>query len=178
MKAHVEQGAAQFLVEMAQVPDLLQQSTSRLKRRVKGLYQVVSDLELPVASVLSLRLQCTSKVAGAAGQPLHQPASEEAYGEQIQQQRALQSYTQVGLSLVKFKLYSSGHNTLSQSCMINLGQAWSRYASKCLRMVQAGMGLIASTLERAQVEAMMLLNQTADFPGQQVSQLLDLINCC
>lgn len=101
MKTHVEQGAAEFLVEMAQVPDLLQLSTSRLKRRVKGLYQVVSDLELPVASVLSLRLQCTSKVAGAAGQPLHQPASEEACGEQIQQQRALQSYTQVGLSGVE-----------------------------------------------------------------------------
>lgn len=98
MKFHAEQAAPEFLGEMAQIPDLLQQSTSRLKRRVKGLYQVVSDLELPVASVLSLRLECTSKVSGAAGQPLHQPASEEAHGEQIQQQRALQSYTQVGRS--------------------------------------------------------------------------------
>lgn len=98
MKGHVEQAAAELLDDLAQVPDLLQQSTSRLRRRVKGLFQVVSDLELPVASVLSLRLQCTSKVSGAADQPLHQLAAEEAPGEQIQQQRALQSYTQVGPS--------------------------------------------------------------------------------
>ena len=97
MKAHVEQAAADFIEEVAQLPDqILQQSTFRLKRRVKGLYQVVSDLELPVASVLSLKLECTSKASGATGQSLHQPAPGEVHREQTQQQRALQSYTQVG----------------------------------------------------------------------------------
>lgn len=36
-------------------------------------------------------------------------------------------------------------------------------------LVQAGIGLIVSTLERAQVEAMTLLKQTSEMPGQQVS---------
>lgn len=36
-------------------------------------------------------------------------------------------------------------------------------------VVQAGMGLIVCTLERAQVEAMILLHQTSELPGQQVS---------
>ena len=97
MKAHVEQAAAEFVEEMAQLPDqVLQQSTFRLKRRVKGLYQVVSDLELPVASVLSLKLEFTSKSCRA--QSLHHPASGKAHKEQTQQEQALQSYTQVGPS--------------------------------------------------------------------------------
>ena len=99
MKAHVEQAAAEFLAEMAHLPDqVLQQSTFRLKRRVKELYQTVSDLELPVASVLSLKLEFTSKALGATGQSLHQPASGKAHREQLQQQQSLQSYTQVGPS--------------------------------------------------------------------------------
>ena len=36
-------------------------------------------------------------------------------------------------------------------------------------MVQAGTALIGSTIERAQVDAMILLNQTSEMPGQQVS---------
>lgn len=97
MKTHVEQAAAEFVVDMAQLPDqVMQQSTFRLKRRVKGLYQVVSDLELPVASVLSLKLEFTSKTSKAPGHSLHQPAPGKAHTEQTQQQQALQSYTQVG----------------------------------------------------------------------------------
>ena len=42
-------------------------------------------------------------------------------------------------------------------------------------MLQAGMALIASTIERAQVEAMILLSQTSEMPGQQVS--CNQLNC-
>ncbi|KAL3133016.1 hypothetical protein ABBQ38_006925 [Trebouxia sp. C0009 RCD-2024] len=126
MKPQVEHAAADFLEDMAHIPDqLLQQPTFRLKRRVKGLYQVVSDLELPVASVLSLKLESPGKPSGALGQALHHPAPGGKHREQLQQQDALHSYT------------------------------------------QAGMGLIISTLERAQVEAMILLKQTSEIPGQQ-----------
>lgn len=96
MKSHVEQAAAEFLEELAQIPDqVLQQNTFRLKRRVKALYQAVSDLESPVASMLSLELECVSKAHEATGQTLHQPAPQEARREQTQQQQSLQSYTQV-----------------------------------------------------------------------------------
>ena len=35
--------------------------------------------------------------------------------------------------------------------------------------MQAGLGLIVSTVERAQTEAMLLLKETADMPAQKVS---------
>lgn len=35
--------------------------------------------------------------------------------------------------------------------------------------VQAGLGLVVSTVDRAQVEAMFLLKETAEMPAQQVS---------
>ena len=35
--------------------------------------------------------------------------------------------------------------------------------------VQAGLGVIVSTVDRAQVEAMFLLKETAEMPAQQVS---------
>lgn len=96
MKPQVEHAAADFLEDMAHIPDqLLQQPTFRLKRRVKGLYQVVSDLELPVASVLSLKLESPGKPSGALGQALHHPAPGGKHREQLQQQDALHSYTQV-----------------------------------------------------------------------------------
>lgn len=96
MKPQVEHAAADFLEEMAHIPDqLLQQPTFRLKRRVKGLYQVVSDLELPVASVLSLKLESPGKPTGALDHVLPHPAPGGRYREQLQEQEALQSYTQV-----------------------------------------------------------------------------------
>ena len=95
MKARVDQATADVLVEVAELPDqLVEQSTFRLKRRVKGLQQVVSDLELPVASTLSLKLQCTTKSC----EPLphkQQHMSSETQHEQVQQQQALQASTQV-----------------------------------------------------------------------------------
>ena len=172
MKDHVEQAAAEFLEEMAQLPDqVLQQSAFRLKRRVKGLYQVVSDLECPVASVLSLKLEITSKAYETSGQALHQPATGKAHIEQIQQRQALQSYTQVGfqgseVASLEAAIAAATRVARTIHCTHTSGRL---EASQRLCMVQAGMALIASTIERAQVEAMILLNQTSEMPGQQVS---------
>ena len=38
-----------------------------------------------------------------------------------------------------------------------------------LPTVQAGLGLVVSTVDRAHVEAMFLLRETAEMPAQQVS---------
>lgn len=98
MKPQAEHAAAEFLEELAHIPDqILQQPTFRLKRRVKGLHQVVSDLELPMASLLSLKLECPKKPTGAVGQVLCSPPIGK-HRKQIQQQEALQSYTQVSFS--------------------------------------------------------------------------------
>ncbi|KAL0018138.1 hypothetical protein WJX79_004264 [Trebouxia sp. C0005] len=94
MKPRVDEAIAAFIDEIEAIPDqLLQQPAFKLKRQVKALHQVVSDLEVPVAR------HSKSEV--------HLPP------------------------------------------------------------VQAGLGLVVSTVDRAQVEAMFLLKETAEMPAQQ-----------
>ena len=174
MKPRVEQAAAQFLQEASELPDrVLQQFTFRMKRRVKGLHQVVSDLELPVASVLSVELECISKATGTAGLTLQETCKGQR--EQAQQQATLQDFTQVSCFEGRADLEHPSHGTLlaTELDLGVMGQVCK--PSKTLFTLQASMGLIVSTIERAQVEAMLLLSQTSEMPAQQVRILDSLL---
>ena len=110
MKTLVDQAAAAFIEEMAEVPDqVLQQATFRLKQRVKGLHQVVSDLELPLASVLCLELETASRRTSSAVMPLQQKVLAAAHQEQTQQHQAVQTFTQVCLKIYDRKICACSH---------------------------------------------------------------------
>ena len=91
MKPRVDEAIAAFIDELEAIPDqLLQQSGFRLKRQVKALHQVVSDLEVPVASVLALDLECACPLVATATQ---QHGADRVQAEEIAQYAAIQSYT-------------------------------------------------------------------------------------
>lgn len=167
MKPRVKQAAAEFLQEVSEMPDqVLQQFTFRLKRCVKGLHQVVSDLELPVASVLSVELECICKANGTAGITLQDTKFNKAHREQAQQQAALQDFTQVSIPSTLVIAFVR-HWIWNWLCWVSA--AVGCRCSNILFTRQASMSLVVSTIERAQVEAMLLLSQTSEMPAQQVS---------
>ncbi len=91
MKPRVDEAIAAFIDELEAIPDqLIQQPAFKLRRQVKALRQVVSDLEVPVASVLALNLEgaCPS-VPGATSQH----GADRVQAEEIAEYAAIQSYT-------------------------------------------------------------------------------------
>jgi len=76
MKPRVDEAIAAFIDELEAVPDqLMQQPAFKLRRQVKALHQVVSDLEAPVASVLPLNLECACPSVLEKACPLHADAT-------------------------------------------------------------------------------------------------------
>ncbi len=91
MKPRVDEAIAAFIDELEAIPDqLLQQPAFKLKRQVKALHQVVSDLEVPVASVLALNLECACPSVPDA---TPQRGADRVQAEEIAQHAAIQSYT-------------------------------------------------------------------------------------
>ena len=91
MKPRVDEAIAAFIDELEAIPDqLIQQPAFKLRRQVKALRQVVSDLEVPVASVLALNLECACpSVPGATSQR----GADRVQAEEIAEYAAIQSYT-------------------------------------------------------------------------------------
>ena len=95
MKALVNQTISSFVEDLEGVPDqLLEHPAFRVKRLVKALYQVVSDLEIPVASVIALNLECAHAGPGSATQRAEQHKVDRVEQEQY---AAIQSYTQASV---------------------------------------------------------------------------------
>ena len=92
MKFRVDEAAASFMEELDALPDQLLQPAFRVKRQVKALHQIVRDLELPVASVLSLGLACIGKRDDTSAQSSNM---DRVLREGIGQCAPLQTYTQV-----------------------------------------------------------------------------------
>lgn len=99
MKHRVDEAIATFVDELEAIPDqLLQQPAFKLKRQVKALHRVVSDLEVPVASVLALSLECACpSVPGATSQR----GADRVQAEEIAEHAAIQSYTKASPYLLK-----------------------------------------------------------------------------
>ena len=99
MKNPADQAAADFLQDLEKCPDqLLEQPGFRLKRQVKGLYQVVCALEVPVASILSLKLVCAGTRNAEAPHAVNPAASFGAHSEALEQYTGVQRFTQVSKS--------------------------------------------------------------------------------
>lgn len=97
MKSRVNQTISAFVEDLDGVPDqLLEHPAFRVKRLVKALYQVVSGLEIPVASVIALNLECANAWPGSATQRPEQDKVDRVQVEE-KQLAAIQSYTQASV---------------------------------------------------------------------------------
>lgn len=98
MKTSAVEAAAAFIDDLDELPDqLLQKPAFRIKRQVKALHQVVSDLELPVTSILSIDLECINTSVSTASQSPQQPVSVGVPSDE--QHTTLLAYIQAGVDL-------------------------------------------------------------------------------
>ena len=96
MRGVADQAAAAFLQDLEKCPDqLMEQPGFRLKRQVKGLYQVVCDLARPVASILCLKLVCAATHNAEAPTTVNSVAAVGAHTEELEQYSGVHFFTQV-----------------------------------------------------------------------------------
>ena len=107
MKSLVDQAAAEFLKELEETPDQLNEFPAfRLKRQVKSLYQTVCNLEVPVSTILRCKLVCIGPQLQDTTKTSSLPAQRDALSEQLDQYDGVRSYTQVSIFDVDQKIHT------------------------------------------------------------------------